>query len=214
MSWGPSHVWAPCWRVVTGVRVILMVVVLLSVVGCAQPDGVTTGSAHFASGSPAPATAAPGSRTETAFAKAMYAHQRQAIELDDLALTLPIASLEVRQVATANKREAEAGSQTLRDWLGAWGHAVPNGEAGALGMLSAEQMARVRTADAARFNQLWMQAMIAHHRGAVAMARQVQGSSAKGELLAFAQRVVATHTEEIGRLQMMLANSATRSVQS
>src|SRR5690606_16798962 len=132
----------------------------------------------------------------------MYAHQRQAIELDDLALTLPIASLEVRQVAAANKREAEAGSQTLRDWLGAWGHAVPNGEAGALGMLSAEQMARVRTADAARFNQRWMQAMIAHHRGDVAMAGEVQGSAAKGVLVAFAQGDVATLVEESGSLQM------------
>lgn len=196
------------------VRRFLLVLVLLSVVGCAQPDNVTTGSAEFASGSPAPATAAPGTKTEVAFAKAMYSHDRQAIELDELALSLPVASLEVRQAATTNKREAESRSQTLRDWLDAWGHAVPSGDAGALGMLSPDQVARVRNADAARFNQLWMQAMIAHHRGAVAMARQVQGSSAKGELLAFAQRVVATHTEEIGRLQMMLANSATRSVQS
>src|SRR5690606_8163847 len=144
----------------------------------------------------------------------MYSHDRQAIELDELALSLPVASLEVRQAATTNKREAESRSQTLRDWLDAWGHAVPSGDAGALGMLSPDQVARVRNADAARFNQLWMQAMIAHHRGAVAMARQVQGSSGKGEIVAFAQRVVATHTEEIGRLQMMLANSATRSVQS
>ena len=194
-------------------RTLMLLVAVIVLAGC-QPDNVTTGSADFASGSPAPATAAPGSTTETAFAKAMYAHHRQAIALDDLALTAPASSLEVQQVATENKRAAESDSQTLQTWLRAWGQDLPTGDAGALGMLSADQVSRVRDAEAERFNQLWMQAMIARHRGAVAMAQQIQGSSGKQEVVLFAQRIVASHTEEIDRLYMMLANSATRSVQS
>ena len=111
-------------------------------------------------------------------------------------------------MAAENKRAVVGESQTLANWLQGWGHGAPTDSAGALGMLSAEQIARVRDADQARFDQVWMQAAIVHHRGEVAMAKQVQASADSEEVLKLAQEIVALRGEEISRLQIMLANAA------
>lgn len=185
-------------------RAILMPFCLAALLtACADSDRPTD---------PAPSTTTATTRTESrvdaAFARAMFAHHRQTIELADLALNAAYSTLETRELATANKRVAIDESARITTWLEEWGIDPPTHSAGALGMLSEQQMLTVRRADASRFNQLWMHAMLVHDRGAVAMARQLMVSTNRTELMLMARQIHNYRQQEIRMLTILLANAA------
>ena len=80
------------------------------------------------------------------------------------------------------------------------GHSMP-------GMLTDEQMARLRDARGAEFDRLFLTYMIQHHRGAVAMVEQLFGTygAAQDEtVFKFASDVNVDQITEIARMERML----------
>jgi len=76
------------------------------------------------------------------------------------------------------------------------------------GMLNAEQLAALDKARGADFDRLFLEAMIAHHAGAVSMVDELLSSpqAANDDIVyRFASDVYADQTTEIERMQKMLA---------
>jgi uncharacterized protein (DUF305 family) len=90
-------------------------------------------------------------------------------------------------------------------------HMVMNGMAMDMlmpGMLNDEQLAALDKARGSDFDRLFLQAMIAHHTGAVSMVDELLGSQGAGNddmVYRFASDVYADQTTEIERMTKMLA---------
>lgn len=76
------------------------------------------------------------------------------------------------------------------------------------GMLNAEQLAALDKSRGADFDRLFLEAMIGHHAGAVAMVNDLLGAKNAGNddvVYRFASDVFADQTTEIERMQKMLS---------
>jgi uncharacterized protein (DUF305 family) len=74
------------------------------------------------------------------------------------------------------------------------------------GMLSVEELAKLSTLSGKVFDKEWMLAMIAHHEGAIEMARTVEQSGKNLEVLALAKTIISGQQIEIDQMNSMLAN--------
>jgi uncharacterized protein (DUF305 family) len=77
------------------------------------------------------------------------------------------------------------------------------------GMLTADEMTRLSQARGEGFNRLFLEFMIKHHEGALAMVQQLfatAGAAQEPEMFAFANDVDADQRAEIDRMRIMLDN--------
>jgi uncharacterized protein (DUF305 family) len=134
---------------------------------------------------------------DVAFATMMIPPQIQARVMADMAVKQG-TNTNVR--ALAPKIKTAQGPQIARmsGWLTGWGAPVPGCEAGqgmsgmsglggqTGGMMSGQKMTDLGGASGSAFDRMWLQMMIRHHRGAVAMAKTelAQGTSSQGRQLA------------------------------
>jgi uncharacterized protein (DUF305 family) len=166
------------------------------------------------------------------FMSAMIGHHAQAIRMAGMAPS-HAASSSVRTLAERiiNAQQDEIG--TMQQWLrdrqkpvpearatGITGMAGMAGMAGTTntsgaehemlmpGMLSEAQMNQLDQARGPEFDRLFLTFMIQHHRGAVAMVKQLFSSYGAGQDLTvfkFASDVNVDQTTEIARMERMLA---------
>lgn len=147
---------------------------------------------------------------DIAFMQNMILHHRQALYLTDLVPTrsgrndIPLFA---ERIDISQRDEI----QRMENWLAARDEEPPpdgGNHAGHLpGMLTSAQLARVEAADGARFDRLFLRAMLRHHAGALQMVyalRDTPGSAAEPELSVFTNHVVADQTIEIRRIEELL----------
>jgi uncharacterized protein (DUF305 family) len=65
-------------------------------------------------------------------------------------------------------------------------------------------MARLESASAAEFEDLWLAMMIEHHEGAIAMAEQEIDEGASDRAVALAERIVADQQQEVATMRDLL----------
>lgn len=165
---------------------------------------------------------------DVSFAREMIPHHAQALSMVDL--TMGRKGLSPDFVAlTEEIRAAQAPEiEQMSDWLETWGEDVPetmrdhvnaghgdeddsgghaHGESGSgamPGMLTAEEMEALEQAPAAAFEDRWLEAMVAHHEGAVDMARdEVEHGEHEGAVR-LAESVVESQQAEIERMRGMI----------
>ena len=105
--------------------------------------------------------------------------------------------------------------QMMQRWLEARGQEVPGPHAhhapGAPlmpGMLTTAEMARLSDARGDAFDRLFLELMIKHHEGALAMVKELYsrpGAGQESEIFAFASDVDADQRMEIDRMRGMIA---------
>lgn len=98
----------------------------------------------------------------------------------------------------------------MREWLVAHGAAVPGEHAHHAplmpGMLTAEEMERLRAASGEAFDRLFLEYMIRHHEGALVMVKDLfatPGAAQDADIYAFASDVNADQRMEIARMAAM-----------
>ncbi|MER6590322.1 DUF305 domain-containing protein [Micromonospora purpureochromogenes] len=171
----------------------------------------------------APTSAQPGATgvndADVMFAQMMMPHHRQAVEMADLAPTRA-SDPEVKDLAAKIKAAQDPEIATMTDWLTAWGKstATPGGHdghnmgtpmpgmssgmpGGMPGMASEEQMNELEAAEGAEFDKMFVEMMIAHHKGAIEMARTEQADGANAEAKALAAKIAADQTAEAQTLE-------------
>jgi uncharacterized protein (DUF305 family) len=102
---------------------------------------------------------------------------------------------------------------SMQRWLRDRGRPVPDGHHGGHGhlmpgMLTGAQLEELEAARGAEFDRLFLTFMIQHHRGAVAMVKDLFGTpgAARDEtVFKFADDVGVDQTTEIARMERMLA---------
>ena len=163
------------------------------------------------------------------FASGMVQHHAQALAMVD---TTVGRDLDPEVVALADDiRAAQTPEiETMADWLTAWGEEVPEtvrdhanahsgghgedhggagdtGDTGAdmPGMMSGEDMEALADAGDAAFQDLWLEMMIEHHEGAVAMAAAEGADGRYRPALRLAEEIQAGQTAEIEQMQALLS---------
>lgn len=146
------------------------------------------------------------------FAQGMIVHHGQALQMADLAL---VNSTTPEVLALASEIKEAQGSEIdqLSQWLTSWGQRVPDPTMGNAmdhggmpmdGMISAAQMDELMRSRGAEFDRLFLQSMLEHHEGAIAMAAYVLDNGRFAPLAALANDIIAVQEAEIVEIQSLL----------
>jgi uncharacterized protein (DUF305 family) len=179
--------------------------VLLLAAGCGDNMG---GMNHGGSGqtsSPAPA-GAEFNDADVEFAQMMVPHHQQAVEMAALAETRA-SDPEVKQLAAQIKGAQDPEIRTMLGWLATWkqpsamaGHDM----SGMPGMMSGQDMTALKNATGKDFDRKFATMMIAHHEGAIEMAREEQAKGKHAEAKALAATIEKAQTAEIATLKKIV----------
>ncbi|MGW4497979.1 DUF305 domain-containing protein [Micromonospora sp. NPDC004336] len=177
-------------------------------------DGHPSPGMHGTPGGTGPAATASGPAAfgdaDAMFAQMMIPHHRQAVEMADLAATRA-ADPEVKRLAAEIKAAQAPEIATMSGWLSAWGRPVPSPGAemphmdhGMPGMMTDAEMTKLAAASGREFDRQFLTMMIAHHEGAVTMARDELSRGVNAEAKALAGQIVATQQAEIDTMRGIL----------
>lgn len=154
------------------------------------------------------------------FMQDMIVHHSQAIEMTDVAAKSAVA----RKVKAIADRIADAQGpeiDAMNRWLEKNGREKLNvpgakefdehaqhehggaGHDSMPGMASEAEMEQLSSARGAKFDQLFLKLMIAHHEGALTMAETVQQKGTDVVVQQMADEVIATQSAEIARMKAM-----------
>jgi len=143
---------------------------------------------------------------DVVFAQMMIPHHEQAVEMSTLAETRakdPVIVALAAQIKAAQGPEIDkmmawlqaAGAPKADDHMG---HVMPGG------IVGDTQLAELKAASGSEFDRLFATEMIAHHEGAIEMAKQVE-NSANSAVSALAKNIITNQTAEIAQLKAFLA---------
>ncbi|HEX6248147.1 MAG TPA: DUF305 domain-containing protein [Nocardioidaceae bacterium] len=155
------------------------------------------------------------------FASDMIQHHAQALQMVDLTMGRNLDP-EVARL-TEDIRAAQAPEiELMVDWLEDWDQPIPetsrdhanahsedHGGGGEMdedmpGMMGAEDMETLETAPEQEFQDLWLEMMVEHHEGAVAMSEEVLEDGENADVKALAEDIVETQQAEIATMQDLL----------
>ena len=188
------------------------IAVLTLAAGCGGnggDNGSMAGMDHSGGGmaTAAPSASAGFNDADVTFAQDMIPHHQQAVQMAQMAAGRA-SDPQIKQLAGQIKAAQDPEIQTMTGWLGVWGKPMmPSGghEGMAMpGMMSQADMDKLMAAKGTAFDRMFAQMMIAHHNGAIQMARTEQASGMSPETKKLAGAVVATQTAEVTKLQQIL----------
>jgi uncharacterized protein (DUF305 family) len=193
--------------------------------GCSNASGSMPGMDHGSSSSMSTASGKPAARTDfndadVTFLQMMYPHHAQAV---DMAKLVPSRS-QNQQLLTlaANVEKAQAPEmQQISTLLQSFGKPAPPAPGGhdmpgmpgmssapsMPGMMTPEQMNALQAASGADFDRQWMEMMIDHHNGAIAMANTELANGVNPDAKALAGSIISAQQAEIATMRTMLGQS-------
>jgi uncharacterized protein (DUF305 family) len=157
---------------------------------------------------------------DIAFAQGMIPHHQQAVDMAGMA-TEKASSQQVKDLASRIEGAQDPEIQQLTAMLEQWGaptepttpssessmpgmdHGDMSGGSSGHGMMTDEAMQQLEAATGADFDRMWVQMMIEHHQGAVAMAKTELEKGENAEAKALAQKIVTAQEAEITEMQAM-----------
>ncbi|MFE6227858.1 DUF305 domain-containing protein [Streptomyces sp. NPDC057854] len=184
---------------------------LLAACGGADDDamsGMDHGSSATASASASAAPSATASGTfndaDVMFAQMMIPHHEQALEMAKLA-DGRAEDDGIKKIVAAVEKAQDPEIQKMKAWLKGWGKPESAGAGHAMaGMMSEQDMKKLAAAKGKDFDRTFAELMIAHHEGAVEMAKDEEKNGANAEAKALAAEVVRAQTAEIAELRKIL----------
>ncbi|MFF9472047.1 DUF305 domain-containing protein [Streptomyces roseolus] len=185
----------------------------LLLAACGDGDrmsGMDHGGTTSATAAPsAPASANPGDSgtfngADVMFAQMMIPHHEQALKMAELAEGRA-EDPDVKRIVAAIEKAQDPEIQKMKAWLRGWGK--PESAAmdhGMAGMMSEQDMKDLAAVQGRDFDRKFAELMIAHHEGAVEMAKTEQKAGGNAEAKALAGEVVTAQTAEIAELRKIL----------
>ncbi|MEU0402301.1 DUF305 domain-containing protein [Streptomyces sp. NPDC006197] len=192
----------------------------LLLTACGTGDG-TSGTDHggasatssvtpsaTASAPAAGADSAPGdfNDADVMFAQMMIPHHEQALEMAELA-DGRAEDPEVKKLVAAIEQAQGPEIRKMKAWLKGWGEPESAGHGsghGMSGMMSDQDMKDLAATKGKAFDRKFAELMIAHHDGAVAMAKDEQKDGANATARKLADDVVRTQSAEVDQLRKIL----------
>ena len=153
---------------------------------------------------------------DIAFAQDMIPHHQQAVEMAEMASTRA-SSPEVKKLAAQIEAAQSPEIKQMTGWLKAWGASVPadhdsmsmgdHDMSDMPGMMPRSEMADLTDSDGAAFDQMFLMMMIAHHQGALTMARTVKADGASPDVADLAADIISGQTAEIATMKRLVAQA-------
>lgn len=151
---------------------------------------------------------------DVGFARDMMTHHAQAVDMATL-LRDRTNDPEMRQLALDIMLTQQAQIGQMQGWLTVWSYPIARTSpamswmampvTGSMpGMATPEQLNQLRNLQGTEADGLFLQLMIAHHRGGVAMGEAALGRAKRPEVRALAQSIVDAQTSEIALMQELL----------
>ncbi|SDD13343.1 DUF305 domain-containing protein [Auraticoccus monumenti] len=151
---------------------------------------------------------------DVSFAQNMVPHHQQAVEMSDLLLAKDGVAEPVTVLAEDIKAAQEPEIEQMNTWLQTWGaetgggmdhgdmgHDMGHGD----GMMTEEDMADLEAAPGPEASSLFLEQMIEHHEGAVAMAQEQVEQGQHPDAVALAEKMVTDQESEIEEMRGLLA---------
>ncbi|MDE3724006.1 MULTISPECIES: DUF305 domain-containing protein [Nocardiopsis] len=188
-------------RALAPAAVAVTAAVFLAACGGAE-DGSTTGAPESSEQS-----ATEFNDADVSFAQMMIPHHEQAVEMSELAQTR--AGEDVRGLAAEIEAAQGPEIDQMTGLLESWGE-EPMDDMGGMdhggmdGMMSEDQMADLEQAEGDAFDTMFLEMMIEHHEGAIAMAETEIEQGADPEAQELAQEIVDAQRTEIEQMNDML----------
>lgn len=181
--------------------VTMLVFAALTLTACGS-DGGGSGSAT------------PHNDADVQFAQMMIPHHQQAVEMSDLVLQADGIDPEVTSVAEAIKAAQAPEIEMMQGWLKEWGadevdgmHDMNGmGEMSGDGMLSGGDMRKLTRAEGDELATLFLEGMIGHHRGAIAMARNELDAGSSSDAQKLAGEIIESQEAEIEQMRQLLGS--------
>ena len=186
----------------------------LALAACSGGQPSEAGHGHGgASSSPTTGSASPGSAAKSPadvmFVTMMIPHHEQAVEMSDLLLAKSGVDAGVRKLAEQIKAAQQPEIDQMKNWLTDWG--IDDSQLDSMdhsdhmdGMLTKEQLDKLRKADGPTGQRLYLEGMIEHHQGAVDMANNVLEAGQNPDVRKLAQEIVTSQQAEITEMNKML----------
>lgn len=143
------------------------------------------------------------------FAQMMIPHHEQAVEMSEIALDPASgASAAIQDLAIRIRDAQDPEIELMKGFLATWGAPVTpedgvDHSSMMEGMLTVEELDELAGLQGSEFDKRWAQAMIAHHKGAVAMAEDVLADGKNAETRKLAEEIIANQQAEIDELSLI-----------
>jgi uncharacterized protein (DUF305 family) len=196
----------------------------IALAGCSTGSGAGSsatsgmpGMNHGSSAMPAssaPATSAAASAefndADTMFAQMMVPHHAQAVEMSDMILAKEGIPAPVTDLATKIKAAQGPEIEKMTGWLESWGQptGAPTGAHSGhsmSGMMGEEDMAQLEAARGTEAAKLFLAQMIAHHEGAVEMAKTESSDGKNADAVQLSKDIASDQEAEIQEMKDLLA---------
>jgi uncharacterized protein (DUF305 family) len=139
------------------------------------------------------------------FVVMMLPHHEQAVVMSEMALsTSSGARAEVLDLARGIIAAQQAEIEVLRGFEGSISQSSSDHSHMMKGMLSDDELAALGDLRGEQFDRAWLEAMIAHHEGAIEMANDVLRDGSNSVILEMATNVVETQQAEIDAMKALL----------
>ncbi|MFJ6357571.1 DUF305 domain-containing protein [Pseudarthrobacter oxydans] len=170
--------------------------------------GMDHGSGMMASSSPA--AAAEHNAADTMFSQMMIPHHTQAVEMSELMLKKQDIPPQVSALASKIKAAQGPEIEKMTGWLSSWNEPTmaPSGHSmggGMDGMMGEEDMKKLDAAQGADAAKLFLTQMIAHHEGAVTMAKTETTDGKNPDAVQLSKDIVNAQEAEIQEMKDLLA---------
>ncbi len=187
----------------------ILLAAVVAVTGCGSSDDGNDASTTPVSGTPA---TGPHNAADVRFATDMVPHHAQAVEMADMAVGSATDD-RVKSLAASIESAQDPEIMQMNGWLKGWGEGTPDtsmtgmpGMHHGAGMMTDAEMSALSNASGADFDRMWVQMMIRHHQGAVAMARTEIGTGQNPDAKLLAQSIVDSQTAQIAEMRRLLSD--------
>lgn len=171
--------------------------------GSSMP-GMDHGSSGMMSSS-APATAEHNA-ADTMFAQGMIPHHEQAVEMSEMMLQKKDIPAAVTDLATRIKAAQAPEIETMTGWLKSWKESTTMGAGHSMdGMMGDDDLKQLEAAQGTEAAKLFLTQMIAHHEGAVMMAKTETTDGKNAEAVKLSKDIVTAQEAEIKEMKDLLA---------
>lgn len=194
------------------------IAVAIAVAGCSAGSSATSGSPAssgtsmpgMGSGmmaSSAPAAAVEHNAADTMFAQGMIPHHEQAVEMSQMMLGKTNMPAAVTDLATRIKAAQAPEIDTMTGWLKSWNEAATMGAGHTMdGMMGQDDLKQLEAAQGTEAARLFLKQMVAHHQGAVIMAKTETAQGKNTDAIKLSKNIVTAQETEIKQMQHLLAN--------
>lgn len=137
------------------------------------------------------------------FVESMIEHHKGAVEMSQLALT-NTTNPKVLEIANSIIKNQTGEITMLESWVSGNKDVSDDGmQMTSMGMMSDEDLGKLKNAHEAEFDKLYLLGMIVHHQGAVEMAQEVKDSH-NSKVSDFAKQVIVDQTAEIAKMRNLI----------